>query len=76
MNALRLETRVQKDGRLRLPRLPLRPGTKVEVIILEQEAGADELLHASESSLSFWDNPVDDEVWNEAYCAATRERVR
>jgi hypothetical protein len=66
MNASRLQTRVQKDGRLRLPRLPLRAGTTVEVIILEQETGADELLQAAESSLSFWDNPVDDEVWNEA----------
>lgn len=25
-----------------------------------------ELLAASESSLAFWDNPVDDEVWNDA----------
>jgi hypothetical protein len=66
MNALRLETRVRKDGRLRLPRLPLRPGTRVEVIILEQEADGEDLLRAAESSLSFWDNPVDDEVWNEA----------
>ncbi len=66
MNALRLETRVRKDGRLRLPRLPLRAGTRVEVIILEQEAEGDELLRAAESSLSFWDNPVDDKVWNEA----------
>lgn len=27
---------------------------------------ADDLLRASEASLSFWDNPVDDEVWNDA----------
>ena len=66
MNAVRLETKVQKDGRVRLPRLPLRPGTRLEVIILEREAEADDLLRAAESSLSFWDNPVDDEVWNEA----------
>ena len=38
----------------------------MEVIILEQAADADELLQAAESSLSFWNNPVDDEVWNEA----------
>ena len=66
MNALRLKAQVQKDGRVRLPQLPLRPGTTVEVIILEQEAEADDLLRAAESSRSFWDNPVDDEVWNEA----------
>lgn len=26
----------------------------------------DDLLKAAESSLAFWDNPVDDEVWNDA----------
>lgn len=66
MNAVRLEAKVEKDGRVRLPRLPLRPGTRLEVIILERDAGADDFLRAAESSLSFWDNPVDDEVWNEA----------
>lgn len=25
-----------------------------------------DLLKAAESSLSFWDNPVDDEAWNDA----------
>jgi len=25
-----------------------------------------DLLAASESSLAFWDNPIDDEVWNSA----------
>jgi len=25
----------------------------------------DDLLRAAERSLAFWDNPVDDEVWNE-----------
>lgn len=25
-----------------------------------------ELLEAAESSLAFWDNPIDDEVWNNA----------
>ena len=66
MNALRLKAQVQRDGRVRLPQLPLRPGTTVEVSILEQEAKADELLQAAESSLSFWDSPVADEAWNEA----------
>jgi hypothetical protein len=66
MNALRLEAKVEKDGRVRLPRLALRPGTTVEVIILEPDGESDDLLRAAESSLSFWDNPVDDEVWNEA----------
>ena len=26
----------------------------------------DDLLRAAEGSLAFWDNPVDDEAWNDA----------
>lgn len=66
MKALKLRTTVREDGSLRLPRLPLREGTQVEVIILEQEVGEDELLKAAETTLSFWDNKIDDEVWNDA----------
>jgi hypothetical protein len=29
-------------------------------------ASFDALLAASESSLDFWNNPLDDEVWNDA----------
>ena len=34
---------------------------------LDQDVPADDdLLIAAESSLDFWDNPIDDEVWNES----------
>jgi len=66
MNAVKLRTTVGKDGRVRLPRLPLRRGARVEIIILEAEAGQDDLLKAAETSLSFWDNRIDDEAWNDA----------
>jgi hypothetical protein len=39
-----------------------------EIIIilpLEEEEEVKDLLMASESSLNFWDNPIDDEIWNE-----------
>jgi len=66
MKALKVRATVRPGGRLVMPRLPLRRGAQVEVIILEQEPGEDELLQAAESSLSFWDNAIDDEVWNDA----------
>lgn len=66
MQALRLQTKVTKGGRVNLPRLPLRQGEEVEVIILHSSLRVDPLLQAAESSLAFWDNPTDDEVWNDA----------
>ena len=66
MKALRIHTTVDQKGRLRMPRLRLRKGAEVEVIILEPEAGEDDLVKAAESSLSFWNNRIDDEVWNDA----------
>ena len=65
MKALRIHTTVDQKGRVRMPRLRLRKGTEVEVIILEPEAGEDDLVKAAESSLSFWNNRIDDEVWND-----------
>ena len=42
-------------------------GRRAEIIMLPQgeEENIEDLLMASESSLDFWDNPIDDEVWNE-----------
>ena len=37
----------------------------VQFIKLKKEKeSADELLYCSESSLDFWNNDIDDEVWN------------
>ena len=66
MKALKLRTKVRKNGRLRLPPVPFHEGTSVEVIILEQGLAEDDLLKAAETSLSFWDNAIDDKVWNDA----------
>lgn len=57
---------VEKDGQIKLPKLPLKEGTLVEVIIFPLEDEMPELVHAAESGLDFWDNPIDDEVWNDA----------
>ncbi|MBV9851901.1 MAG: hypothetical protein JO250_19720 [Armatimonadetes bacterium] len=63
---MRCVAEVNADGEIALPRLALRQGTSVEVIVLIQDAPDDarDLLSASESSLSFWDNDMDDRIWN------------
>jgi len=66
MRAVKVRATVRRDGRLTMPRLPLRRGAQVEVIVLELEPRGDELLRVAETSSSFWDNAIDDEVWNDA----------
>jgi hypothetical protein len=47
----------------------VRPGGKVEVIVLVRDDPSDSthgLQLASESSMGFWNNPADDEIWNSA----------
>lgn len=66
MKAFKYMLEVDSKGRIRLPKLWLRRGTRVEVIILEHEEGETDLLKAAETTLAFWDNPIDDKVWNDA----------
>ena len=65
MNAVKYHSVVKEDGMIELPRLPFPKGAKVEVIILPDEEFSG-IMQASESSLKFWDNPIDDAVWNDA----------
>lgn len=65
MNAYKYHSVVKDNGTIELPRLPLPGGSRVEVIILPE--GEDlEMMRAAESSIKFWDNPMDDAVWNNA----------
>lgn len=65
-SALKLETEVQQDGQLELY-VPLPVGAKVVVFVLEEELEEfTDLTDAAQSSLDFWDNPLDDEDWNDA----------
>jgi hypothetical protein len=60
---------VKSGGKVELDLNDMPDGTPVEVIVLLPSAlngSSDPLLAASESSLEFWDNPIDDEVWNSA----------
>jgi len=55
------------DGRKLELEVPLAAGTKVEVLVLS--SGHDDfsdLTSLANSSLDFWDNPMDDEDWNNA----------
>lgn len=63
MNALKYHSVVQENGKIQLPVVPLPKGSRVEVIILPVEESF-ELMQAAESSLKFWDNPIDDAIWN------------
>ncbi len=63
---LRYDLQVPADGRLEVP-VPLPAGSHVTVFVVEaalQEA--DDLVSAASSSTEFWDNPYDDEDWNNA----------
>jgi hypothetical protein len=64
--ALKYYTSVQQDGRVEIDKVPLKVGTKLEVILLETEDEFEDLMKASESGLEFWNNEIDDEVWNNA----------
>ena len=68
--ALQYDTEVTKEGRVEL-KVPFQPGVRVKIFVIEE--GADftsdtfeDLVLASQSSLDFWDNPLDDEDWNDA----------
>ncbi|HLN30532.1 MAG TPA: hypothetical protein VK395_22500 [Gemmataceae bacterium] len=64
--ALKFDAEVTKEGRIELS-VPLPAGSHVTVFVLEQlENRFADLSSAAESSLGFWDNPIDDEDWNDA----------
>ena len=48
-------------------RAPLPPGVHVTVFVIkEADERFEDLTSAAQSSLNFWDNPLDDEDWNNA----------
>jgi hypothetical protein len=65
--ALKYEVHVTDDGRIELP-VPFAAGAPVVVFVMEKTPtdAMEDLVDASASSLSFWDNPLDDEDWNDA----------
>ena len=64
--AYRFETEIGPQGKLDL-NTSIPEGTRVEVLILTPVKDEfAELLSAAVSSAEFWDNPYDDEDWNNA----------
>ena len=65
-NAYKFEANIGPEGKLELT-VPIPEGTCVEVLVLAPEIDDfSDLVMASTSSLDFWDNPIDDEDWNNA----------
>lgn len=66
LTALKYDLEVMDEGRVEL-RVPFRPGAHVTVFVVEEPSeGLADLVTAAQSSLDFWDNPLDDEDWNSA----------
>jgi hypothetical protein len=64
MEAYKYIVDVDKQGRIRIPNIPHIKAAKVEIIILPLKPDDYlDLMNASESSIEFWNNPID-EVWN------------
>jgi len=65
-SALKYEVDVQEDGRV-VFRVPFQPGAKVVVFVIgEAQDSFPDLVSAAQSSIDFWENPLDDEDWNDA----------
>ena len=65
-NAFKYQTQVGPDGRVEV-NVPLNQGTTVEILVLAPEYDDfSDLVAAASASLDFWDNPWDDEDWNNA----------
>jgi hypothetical protein len=64
-NAFKYHANVGPDGKVEV-KVPLRQGTNVEMLILAPD-GDDfsDLVTAASANLEFWDNPCDDEDWND-----------
>lgn len=65
-SVLKYELEVGDHGRVEL-NVPLAAGARVTVFVVPEPADKfTDLMAAAESSLDFWNNPWDDEDWNNA----------
>lgn len=63
--ALKYDAEVTQNGKVELS-VPFPAGTRVVIFVLGQAEDDADLVTAAQSSLDFWDNPFDDEDWNDA----------
>jgi hypothetical protein len=61
--ALKYDVEVKEHGHVELT-VPFPAGAHLTVFVIEADDVFNDLLTAAESSLSFWNNPFDDEDWN------------
>ncbi len=62
----KFQAEVLPGGKVELT-TPLPGGCRVEVLVIVPEADeATDLVEAAASSTDFWDNPADDQEWNNA----------
>ena len=67
LQALKYHTKVKRGGIIELKNVPLKVGTTLEIIVLESNGDTlTDLVTASQTSLEFWNNEIDDRVWNDA----------
>jgi hypothetical protein len=57
---LKFEVTVQEHGLVEFT-VPFSPGAKLAVFVLEEVDTTADLVSAAQSSLDFWNNPLDDE---------------
>ena len=62
---LEFDAQVSETHRIDIE-VPFPSGQRVRVLVLPADDEFSDLMQASESSLDFWDNPLDDEDWNNA----------
>jgi hypothetical protein len=64
--SFQFETDVNPAGKVELT-VPIPPGTRVEVRVRTLNSDeCEDLVEAASSSTDFWNNPWDDEDWNNA----------
>ncbi len=64
--ALKYDVEVNEEGRVEL-HVPFSPGERLVIFVVKEAAdNFDDLLEAAQNNLDFWDNPFDDEDWNNA----------
>ena len=62
----RCDLKVPFDGRIEV-QVPIAAGSQVTVYVVpQQDTTIDELTSCALSSTDFWENPADDEDWNNA----------
>jgi hypothetical protein len=66
MASIKMDTVVGEGGKVELT-VPLPAGTPIEVLVMDRDSDDfRDLIEATQSSLDFWDNAMDDEDWNAA----------